>query len=73
MTLTLLETTFAVYWLLVVVSAAVSAMPPPTKEGWYSWFYKFSHTLTGNLDIWFSHKYGMSIPYVSNGESDTNP
>lgn len=64
-TLTPIEYVLAGMWILQTVSAAVSAMPKPHKEGWYSWFYKFTHQLTNNLDQWFEQKYDMAMPRVT--------
>lgn len=64
MIITPLEWVLAGMWILQTISAAVSAMPRPKTEGWYSWFYKFSHQLTNNLDQWFEQKYGMAMPHV---------
>lgn len=54
--------------LLYAVSAAVSAMPAPKREGGYSFIYKFSHIFVGNLDKLFAKKTGIDIPDVAPAE-----
>lgn len=45
---------------LWIISAAVSSMPDPkpTSSDGYVWFYKFSHTIAGNL----TQTFGPRIP-----------
>lgn len=77
MPLSPVEYIFFGMWVLQILSAAVSAMPKPKRDGWYSWFYGFSHILTNNLDAYFEKRFGVHIPRPDENElhsqSDSTP
>lgn len=64
MVLTPLEWVMMGAWGLQTLSAAVSAMPKPKREGVYSFFYIFLHQITNSLDAAFEKKFGIVMPRV---------
>jgi hypothetical protein len=50
---------------LQTISAAVGSMSKPKREdGWYCWFYKFTHQLTNLVDAAFEKKFNVAMPRV---------
>lgn len=64
MVITGVEYMLAGMWVLQTLSAAVSAMPTPKTEGWYSFLYKFAHSMTNNLDAYFEKHFNVVMPRV---------
>jgi hypothetical protein len=53
------------YWLLYAISAAVSAMPAPSKPtGWYAFWFKFLRQMTNATNAAFEQKFHMTLPSV---------
>lgn len=65
MVVTPLEYMMAGMWILQTISSLVSSMNKPKRnDGAYLFFYKFSHSMTNNLDAWFEHKFDVNMPRV---------
>lgn len=70
MEITPVEYLFAGMWILQTLSAAVSAMPKPKGEGWYSWLYAFAHQMTNNLDSYFEARFHVAMPRATDATTD---